>query len=393
VVITAPVDIAEQGEVLLVEDDEGDAVLVEALLEQAGSGFTPVRAVCLADARFVVSADTSCVLLDLGLPDTTGLDGLQELLTDHPHLPVIVLTGLADRALGEAAVAAGAQDFLVKGSVDGDGLARAIRYAIERKRGQDTAQQLREAELLRRENARLERGLLPRPMLRNPSLRWAARYQPGGRRALLGGDFFDAIERPDGSIRLIVADVAGHGPDEAALGVALRVAWRTLVLAGASPDDGLRHLQAVLEAERPVDHVFATACDVTVAPDLRHAELRVAGHPAPLLIRGSLVEEVDVAERGPILGLTDLSSWPVQHVELGDDWKLLVFTDGIIEGRTPDGGRLDSDGFVRLALEAVLTADDLGVFADELVTAAEHANGGPLRDDLALFLLAHTAAS
>ena len=78
---------------------------------------------------------------------------------------VCVLTGRSDEHLGIVAVAEGAQDYLVKGQVDGVLLTRALRYAVERKRADENARRLREVELRQAESARLERGLLPQPLM------------------------------------------------------------------------------------------------------------------------------------------------------------------------------------------------------------------------------------
>jgi serine phosphatase RsbU (regulator of sigma subunit) len=377
--------------VLLVEDDAGDATLVSDALAVTGEfACTWVRT--LREAEQTLDASIGCVVLDLGLPDAEdqeGLEGLRRMLHAAPGAAVIVLTGLGDERRGAEALATGAQDYLVKGAVEGADLSRSVRYAIERKRGEETTRRLREAEMLGAENARLERGLLPRPLLKNVALRWATRYRPGGRRALLGGDFYDGVELEDGTIRVIVGDVSGHGPDEAALGVALRVAWRTLVLSGIEPHEVLPKLQRVLETERPADHVFATACDLTLTPDLTSADIRLAGHPAPLRIDGRTAEQVKVAERGPILGLLEKASWPALTLDLGSDWGLLTYTDGIIEGRDggPGSSRLDDDGLTRLATMHVQAANWVDELVDWLIADAEDANGGPLSDDVALFLL------
>ena len=99
------------------------------------------RARLLADARKLIR-DAACVLLDLGLPDSQGLDGLRQLLRQEPDVAVVVLTGLADEYLGEEAVRAGAQDYLVKGDVTGKMLHRVIRYAMERRRWDEAQRQL-----------------------------------------------------------------------------------------------------------------------------------------------------------------------------------------------------------------------------------------------------------
>lgn len=377
---------AATGEVLVVEDDAGDALLVEELLADAGADLDTVWATSVGEAMTMVTPRTVCILLDLGLPDSEGLEGLRRTLAAAGRVPVIVLTGRVDRDLGEAAVAAGAQDYLVKGAVSGEELSRAIRYAIERRRGQETARRLVEAEMQAAEKARLERGLLPRPMLSNPRLAWATRYRPGGGRALLGGDFYDGVELADGTVRVVVGDVTGHGPDEAAVGVALRVAWRALVLAGLPAGSVIAGMQKVLLAERHADDLFATLCDVTIDPGLDRADLRVAGHPCPLLVRPSGVEQLQVGARGPLLGLDDDADWPAFGVDLGGDWGLVVFTDGVVEGRA-GGGRLEVSGLSRLAAEALAGGAELGRLADELISGAEWANGGALADDVALFLL------
>ena len=373
---------------LLVEDDAGDALLVEDLLDTAGAGLTTVRVSSLSEVTGALSRDTVCILFDLGLPDSDGLGGLRSVLLAAGPVPVIVLTGLTDQTLGEEAVSAGAQDYLTKASVDAEGLTRAIRYAIERKLGEDAHRRLREVELVAAERDRLERGLLPRPIIANPALRWATRYRPGGQRTLLGGDFFDGIELSDGTIRFLIGDVSGHGPDEAALGVALRVAWRALVLGGCRPDDVLGHLQTVLGAERHADDVLATVCDLTVQGDLERAELRLGGHPAPLFAAGLEVREVAVTDRGPLLGAVADPIWPVSPVELGRDWALILYTDGIIEARNETGKWLDTAGLAELACGSIAAGRDLGGLADDLIAGAETANEGPLRDDVALFVLA-----
>jgi CheY-like chemotaxis protein len=131
--------------VLLVEDDEGDAVLVRACL--AETGVAPEAVIwshTAADALQQLTQNPSCILLDLGLPDADGLGALLRIVDAAPDIPVIVLTGR--QALGGVdALAVGAQDYLVKDDINADLLDRSIRYAVERKRAQRTSQELRDA--------------------------------------------------------------------------------------------------------------------------------------------------------------------------------------------------------------------------------------------------------
>ena len=121
--------------------------------------------------------------------------------------------------------------------------------------------------MLSAENSRLERGLLPRPLLRDDFVECATYYQPGRNLAVLGGDFFDVVQTPDGRVRAVIGDVMGHGPDEAALGVHLRVAWRTLVLAGVPDETILTSMSRLLSAETGSGGRFVTACDITIDVD------------------------------------------------------------------------------------------------------------------------------
>jgi serine phosphatase RsbU (regulator of sigma subunit) len=376
-------------EVVLVEDDPGDALLAQELLVNYGTEFEVTWVRSLADAVAAIGPRTECVLLDLGLPDTTDLEGLEAILALASRPAVVVFTGFADRESGERAVALGAQDYLAKGAVNDETLARAVRYAIARRRVEESSKRLREAALIRAENARLERGLLPHPIVANAALSWATHYRAGDRRALLGGDFYDFVETADKTIRILVGDVSGHGPDEAALGVALRVGWRALVLAGQAPEPTLEALEFLLEAERAHDGVFATLCDLTLDSALGRAEIRLGGHPTPLVLRDGVVVEVDVDVRHTVLGAFGIDGWQASTVELGSDWALVVFTDGLIEGRANGSGsdRLGSAELARLATRAFAEADSLQSVAEALVHAAEEAHGGPLPDDVALILV------
>ncbi len=376
--------------VLLVEDDPGDALLVEEYLADVPLPTAVTRARTLAEATAALTGEVECVLLDLALPDADGLDGLRHVLRVAPQVAVIVLTGLTDEYRGIAAVAAGAQDYLLKGQVDGPLLARAIRFAIERRRAEDTVRQLREAELLARENARLERGLLPTPLVDAPDLDLRTAYRPGRRQALLGGDFYDVVEASDGSVYAVVGDVSGHGPDEAALGVCLRIAWRTLVLCGAEQENILPVLDRVLVSERQTAYAFATVCMVKIAADRSTVECSLAGHPAPIRIDADGVTQAHGHPRGPALGFAREPDWPTADLALRDEWTLLLHTDGLFEAHDrARRTRLGEDGLVALIAERVPTRPTPASWAPELLDAVEARNGGPLADDAALVVLSH----
>ncbi|HEX6360533.1 fused response regulator/phosphatase [Actinophytocola sp.] len=374
--------------VLLIEDDDGDAFLVEELLLETGKTFNMQRVRTLAEAKAAVQ-DAACVLLDLGLPDTYQLDGLRWLQQNVPSVAVVVLTGMSDEYLGEEAVRLGAQDYLVKGQVDGPLLDRVIRYAVERERSDELQRQLRDAQIYAEENGRLERGLLPTPIVADSGLRVTTRYSPGGQRLLLGGDFFDIVETEDGTVHAVVGDVCGHGPDEAALGVSMRVAWRTMVLAARPSTEVLTVVDQVFTHERYRSNLFTTLCMLSVDPSRTAGTLHLVGHPPPLLITGSGVREMKAPVRTPV-GVGDGRRWPSSEVELGEQWTVMMYTDGLIEGRVgTERRRLDVDGLIELveaALAQGLRDDHL---LDHVISAAQELNGGPLDDDMAVVALSH----
>jgi serine phosphatase RsbU (regulator of sigma subunit) len=375
--------------VLVVEDDEGDAFLVRELLLDAAPDIEIERVRTVAEAVVLLPGRFDCVLLDLGLPDAQGLEALRAVLDAAPTLAVLVLTGLADEFRGMEAVASGAQDYLVKGNIDGELLRRAIRYAVERKRADESMRRLYASEARAAENARLERGLLPQPLLGDTGVTVVARYTPGRHQSVLGGDFYDVVECADGVLFLLIGDVAGHGPDEAALGVCLRIAWRTLVLAGVDPETILPSMAQVLASERGSDEVFATVTMARVVPERGRARFWFAGHPLPALIVGSAVREVPLQGTGIALGIDDRSTWHGVDADLHPDTQLLLFTDGLIEGFTDPRtrSRLGDEGLRRL-LDARLRA---GATGHDLVEGLMHdvrqLNEGDLTDDVAILLV------
>ncbi|MFI8088279.1 PP2C family protein-serine/threonine phosphatase [Streptomyces sp. NPDC086080] len=380
---------------LLIEDDPGGSPIVPDLLDQSGRPIRVRTARNLTEAERLLTDDVHCILLDLALPapGRAGADDelavLKHVLRIAPRHAVLALTGADDTERGAEAVRVGAQDYLVRDELDGRLLSRAIRYAVERKRSDSAERRLAEGRVRAQENRRLERGLLPTPLLDGSSLRFAARYRPGRSRALLGGDFYDVVRTPDGTVHAMIGDVCGHGPDEAALGVELRIAWRALTLAGLCGDELLGTLQQVLEHERPDDEIFATLCTVDIAPDGRRAGLCLAGHPSPLLARpGTPARLLPYDNNGPALGLLPNARWPRMQVELGAEWSLMLYTDGLIEGRVGDTGeRLGQEGMVdmiRRQLAAGLSGEELLRTA---VNEVRDLNGGELTDDVAVLLL------
>ncbi len=374
---------------LLVEDDEDDALIVCDLLEEwPHLEVEPVTTIAAASER-LSREPYDCVLLDLGLPDARGLEAVERLLALDAPTALIVLTGDADERRGMEALSAGAQDYLVKGRIDAETLRRAIRYAVERKSGERARHDLVISRASEAENARLQRGLLPSPIVEDPRVEIAAAYRPGSSRSLLGGDFYDVVQAPDGIVHAIVGDVCGHGPDEAALGVRLRMAWRTLILAGAGQDELFGIIDRVLMHERDRPAVFASLAQVSLEVGGCDATVRLAGHPPPILLAPDGPRLLEASSHGALLGVQAPREWPAYDVDLGGDWTLMLYTDGIFEGRTgSDSSRLGVDGLLGLLEPAALAHGSPAPDAlERLITRVEELNGGALTDDVAILAL------
>ena len=193
--------------VIVVEDDEGDAVLVERAL--AASEFVPIRATSRQMAlTHLAQSPFEVALLDLSLPDSFGLEGLDVIRAEFPDLPIVVVTGLADKDTALEALQRGAQDYLVKSDWTPSLLVRTLQYAILR-------QQLRaEKRQLVEELARLARqdpltGLLNRRSLLEETERaWDTASLQGESLAcvMLDLDFFKKVN-----------DTRGHAGGDAVL--------------------------------------------------------------------------------------------------------------------------------------------------------------------------------
>jgi C4-dicarboxylate-specific signal transduction histidine kinase len=135
-------------QVLMVEDDKAQAVLVRAVLAQSTYGRFSLTTVQRLDEALdrLEQQPFDVVLLDLGLPDSRGLETLERIRRQTREMPIVIMTGLSDETTAVSALQKGAQEYLVKGEVSGSIIARAIRYSIERKHAEESAR-IHEAEL------------------------------------------------------------------------------------------------------------------------------------------------------------------------------------------------------------------------------------------------------
>jgi signal transduction histidine kinase/DNA-binding NarL/FixJ family response regulator len=124
--------------ILLVEDNPGDVVIIKELLKSTGVDFSLKHVSTLRETILLcVEKVFDIVLLDLGLPDSIGLETLKKIQVFNVKSPVIVMTGLDDEDIALESIREGAQDYLVKSRLTSDNILRGIKYGIERKKIQD----------------------------------------------------------------------------------------------------------------------------------------------------------------------------------------------------------------------------------------------------------------
>jgi hypothetical protein len=218
------------------------------------------------------------------------------------------------------------------------------------------------------------------------TVRIATRYIPAEDAQVLAADFYGILDVSGGAISVMVGDVAGHGPSSAAAATRLRAAWRGLTLAGVRLPEALGSMNAILTAERVAfERVqFATICLALIEPDMSSVCIVSGGHPRPILLWGGRAVELDVPA-GPPIGIDAESRWDEVRLDLPPrPWTLLLYTDGLIEGRIrPDGPRPFGDERL-LGLLGGMEAPLADAELDHLLAVVEKANGGPMPDDVVM---------
>ncbi|MEU3188573.1 PP2C family protein-serine/threonine phosphatase [Streptomyces sp. NPDC006923] len=277
--------------------------------------------------------------------------------------------------------------------VDAFGFSLEPRQAAHQRFWERTMATIEANALIAQENASLERGLLPTPVLRGDDFMAASRYVPGRTYALLSGDFYDVVQTDDSTVHVILGDVSGHGAAEAALAVHLRVAWRTAVLCGKTQFEQLCVLERILAEERADDDTYSTVVSLVFPPGGLSVIAMSAGHPGVLLRRSGDISWVEPPP-GIALGLfPGCEDWTAMNIPLSPHDGVVLFTDGLFEGKIAHRTRLGQEGLLRLATRySHLPGQD---FIDALVhgAAAKSAAFGGLADDVAVLHLGWHAES
>lgn len=231
----------------------------------------------------------------------------------------------------------------------------------------------------------LQRGMLPRGPLIVPGVTIAARYQAATSGMWIGGDWYDAINLPDGSVALVIGDVQGHSVHAASLMGRLRTAVHAYASEGHPPAEVLartNRLLAELNTDPDPDKaLFATCCYVLLRPADGSLQVCRAGHPAPALITPRRPPRLLEVPGGLPLGIDPGQRYPTRRLRIRPGSVLALTTDGLLEAVNRD---IDQGISQFLAgLHGAATAD-LETVVDNLLAGTAQNHG--LGDDVALLL-------
>ena len=229
----------------------------------------------------------------------------------------------------------------------------------------------------------LQRSLLPQRLPLIEGLGLAARYLPAGRGAAIGGDWYDALERPDGRVALVVGDVIGHGLRAAATMGQLRNAFRAYGLVEASPAEVVARINRLVLSG--VEEAMATVLYVVLDRETGEIAFSAAGHPPPLLLAPDGPRFLEGGRSVPI-GAADPAVFREARAVMPPGSTLLLYTDGLVERRNVPL----SDSLDQLAAAAGEAEQNLDALCDRVLAAVlgERDPG----DDVALLAVRPVAA-
>ena len=376
-----PVSVNEAAPRVLVADDQAD--VLEALRWLlAGEGYQP---------QFVSSTDAvmerlraepfDLLLMDLNYSrDTTsgreGLELIPRVRAHDPLLPIVVMTGWGSIDTAVEAMRRGARSFVQKPWEDVT-LLEILEREIADARAARRRDHVQQREL---EDARLiQRGLLPTATPQVPRTAVAVAWQPANG---VGGDCFDTLGF-GASLGVSIADVAGKGLPAALLMSNLQAAVRAFAQEAAEPASICASVNRLL-CRNMASGRFATFCYARIDPDSRQEIYANAGHNPPLLIRGDGTIAT-LSRGGMVLGIFPDNAYEQATLAIAPGDRLVFYTDGITEARSPAG---DEYGEERLAAAALATrAQPVEAMKDALMADVRAFTQGKFDDDATLIVV------
>jgi len=310
------------------------------------------------------------VISDFLMPDMDGLQFLSRVKKMYPDIPLILLTGYADKenaikALNEV----GLFQYIEK-PWDNDRLKLTIRNGLNAKSLNSTLKQkiseldriLLQVQNLSQQNTKLtdelmvarevQLSLLPKSLPAQDRLQFATRYTPA---LEIGGDFYDVISLKGNKIAALIADVTGHGIQAALSTVLIKLGFSRFTGEDASPAEILAGMNEVLSKGLP-QGVFAAAIVAVVDTESGECRIANAGTPHPAILRRRAKDVERIPANGLLLGIVDSKLFPRPEevvTELAPDDCLLMYSDGICEVHNDSSQEFYSDGMLDALLQNI----------------------------------------
>jgi phosphoserine phosphatase RsbU/P len=385
---------------VLIADDQTDVLEALRLLLK-GHGYQTeavTSPVALLDA--IARREFDLILMDLNYArDTTsgreGLDLLAQLQAINGAPPIVVMTGWATVGLAVEAMQRGVGDFVEKPWVNtrlleilkkqielGRERREKRRHELEENRAQNAiALQLHKQETEIEEARAIQQGFLPKEIPQLAGYAIAAAWQPA---RVVGGDYYDVISFGGEALGICIADVAGKGMPAAMLMSNLQAGVRGLASPQLSPDGICARLNSLVCGNIASDR-FITFFYAQLDGAARRLRYANAGHNLPIVLhQDGSCDRLDVG--GGILGVFQMQAFSMGTQDLASGDRVVLFTDGVTEARSPDGEEFGEARLLRLLEEKrKASAEDLQKVI--LRTAGEYCQGN-WDDDATLVVIA-----
>ena len=372
--------------VLLIEDDDDQAFLIERQLKRSGNGTIHItRADRLAiGIQALQRHHFDTVLLDLNLPDSRGLSTCYRVCESAPDVPVIAMTAVDMEADGVRLVREKAEDYFPKVNLDGEFILRAIHCAVERTERRRAEGQLNHAAGQLEAARRIQSALLPEKAPHIAGFEVAGISEPA---EMVGGDYFDFLVSPDGRFFFALGDIAGHGPAAAMMMAVATGSLRTAFSLGGDVGSLLTHVNAVLE-HFPPRTTMMTMLIVELQPATRSFQYASAAHPYGYLFdaQGDLKRRLNGDTDVPlgIVGNHVYESSQPMMLEPGE--AILIVSDGVLESGV---SRQNQFGEPRLlaAVAKTFQAPVAEMVKSIVTAAADFREGHAAEDDITVVLV------
>ena len=371
--------------VLIVDDAPANLQMMRSILKD---DFKIRVATSGAKALELVKAEPhpDLILLDVMMPEMDGYEvcGILKASPVAKDIPVIFLTGKTEADDETKGFQVGAVDYIHKPFSPAVVKARVHTHLVLREAREQLARQLLEINNELDMAREIQLSILPHEIPRISGLEIAARYIP---MSSVAGDFYDFIIVDEKHLGILIADVSGHGLPAALIASMLKGALAAQSQHAFDPGRVLSGLNRSLCGR--FKHHFVTAAYVFVDMEKKSMSYAGAGHPPLLLWRTATGSATEVLQNGLLLGFFPEAAYSGVELPVKPGDKLVLYTDGILETRSPSKQEFGSDlfkGFLEShrSLNAETFADSL---LDELSSWSGHPRGNGQEDDITLLAI------